>query len=124
MFLPYTGNHPARSTIASALRAADVGVVLQPQLSSENSAVLQTLNFLNTWNPTVFLPQCQATHYIAAAIAGRQGLPWALTVYSDEPQYWSVLKVINYDDQGGVPFACRDTWLIRSSFVDLILTQS
>ena len=70
MLLPYTGNHPARSTIASTLRAADVGVVLQPQLSSENSAVLQTLNFLNTWNPTVFLPQCQAIHYIAAAIAG------------------------------------------------------
>jgi hypothetical protein len=45
VLLPHTGNHPARSTIASALRAADVEVVLQPQLSSDNSAVLQTLGF-------------------------------------------------------------------------------
>jgi colanic acid/amylovoran biosynthesis glycosyltransferase len=75
VLLPHTGNHPARSNIASALRAADVEVVLQPQLSSANSAVLQTLSFLNTWKPTIFLPQCQAFHFIAAAIAGRQGLP-------------------------------------------------
>ena len=101
VLLPHTGNHPARSTIASALRAADVEVVLQPQLSSDNSAVLQTLDFLNTWKPTVFLPQCQAAHFIAAAIAGRQGLPWALTVHSDDPQYWSVLNVIKVRRSGG-----------------------
>lgn len=49
VLLPHTGNHPARSNIASALRAVDVEVVLPPQLSSANSAVLQTLSFPNTW---------------------------------------------------------------------------
>ena len=75
VLLPHTGNHPARSTIASALRAADVEVVLQPQLSSDNSAVLQTLDFLNTWKPTVFLPQCQAAHYIAQLSLGDKASP-------------------------------------------------
>ena len=101
VLLPHNGNHPERSTIASALRAADVEVVLQTQLSSANDAVLQTLDFLNAWQPTVFLPQCLPVHFIAAAIAGRQGLPWALTVHSDDPQYWSILQVIRPGQAGG-----------------------
>jgi len=101
VLLPHSGNHPERSTIAAALRAADVEVVLQPQLSSANDAVLQTLGFLNEWQPTVFLPQCFPAHYIAAVIAGRQGLPWALTVHSDDPQYWSILRVIRPRRTGG-----------------------
>jgi glycosyltransferase involved in cell wall biosynthesis len=99
--LPHSGNNPEQSTIASALRAADVDVVLQPQPSSANDAVLQTLDFLNAWQPTVFLPQCLPVHFIAAAIAGRQGLPWALTVHSDDPQYWSILRVIRPGRSGG-----------------------
>jgi colanic acid/amylovoran biosynthesis glycosyltransferase len=101
VLLPHSGNHPERSTIASALRAADVEVDLQPQPSSANDAVLQTLDFLNAWEPTVFLPQCLPVHYIAAVIAGRQGLPWALTVHSDDPQYWSILRVIRPGQAGG-----------------------
>jgi glycosyltransferase involved in cell wall biosynthesis len=101
VLLPHRGNHPERSTIASALRAADVEVDLQPQPSSANDAVLQTLDFLNTWQPTVFLPQCLPVHFIAAVIAGRQGLPWALTVHSDDPQYWSILRVIRPGQAGG-----------------------
>ncbi len=101
VLLPHSGNHPEQSTIASALRAADVEVVLQPQLSSANDSVLQTLGFLNEWQPTVFLPQCLPAHYIAAVIAGRQGLPWALTVHSDDPQYWSILRVIRPRQTGG-----------------------
>lgn len=101
VLLPHNGNHPERSTIASALRAADVDVVLQPQPSSANDAVLQTLDFINAWQPTVFLPQCLPVHFIAAAIAGRQGLPWALTVHSDDPQYWSILRVIRPGRSGG-----------------------
>ena len=101
VLLPHSGDHPERSTIASALRAADVEVDLQPQPSSANGAVLQTLDFLNTWQPTFFLPQCLPVHFIAAAIAGRQGLPWALTVHSDDPQYWSILRVIRPGQAGG-----------------------
>jgi glycosyltransferase involved in cell wall biosynthesis len=101
VLLTHSGNHPEQSTIASALRAADVDVVLQTQLSSANDAVFQTLGFLNEWQPTVFLPQCLPVHYIAAVIAGRQGLPWALTVHSDDPQYWSILRVIRPGQSGG-----------------------
>jgi hypothetical protein len=62
VLLPHHGDHPAKSTIVSALRTADVEVFVQPQLRYAKDAVLQTLDFLNTWKPTVFLPQCQATH--------------------------------------------------------------
>jgi colanic acid/amylovoran biosynthesis glycosyltransferase len=112
VLLPHQGDHPAKSTIASALRTADVEVFLQPQLRCANDAVLQTLDFLNTWRPTVFLPQCLAAHFIAAVIAGRQGLPWALTVHSDDPQYWSILRLIRPRGSGGCT-VCVSHYLAR-----------
>jgi len=48
----------------------------------------QTLAFLNTWQPSIFLPQCLPAHFAAAAHAGQEGLPWAMTLHSDDPIYW------------------------------------
>jgi colanic acid/amylovoran biosynthesis glycosyltransferase len=112
VLLPHQGDHPAKSTIVSALRTADVEVFLQPQARYAKDSVLQTLDFLNTWRPTVFLPQCLATHFIAAVIAGRQGLPWALTVHSDDPQYWSILRLIRPAGSGGCT-VCVSHYLAR-----------
>jgi glycosyltransferase involved in cell wall biosynthesis len=60
-----------------------------------------TLAFLNTWRPDVFLPQCKPHHYIAAAIAGRCGLPWGLTLHSDDPDYWATASSLPPLRNGG-----------------------
>jgi colanic acid/amylovoran biosynthesis glycosyltransferase len=60
-----------------------------------------TLAFLNGWRPDVFLPQCKPHHYIAAAIAGRCGLPWGLTLHSDDPDYWATASSLPPLRNGG-----------------------
>jgi glycosyltransferase involved in cell wall biosynthesis len=60
-----------------------------------------TLAFLNIWRPDVFLPQCKPHHYIAAAIAGRCGLPWGLTLHSDDPDYWATASSLPPLRNGG-----------------------
>ena len=92
--LYHIGRDPENSNLAEILRSHNVEVFVQPQQSSAQAEVRQTLDFLNRWQPSVFLPQCQRAHFIAAAIAGRHGLPWVLTVHSDDPQYWSALRVL------------------------------
>ncbi len=54
--------------------------------------VQATLEFLDEWQPEVFMPQCKTHHCVAAAIAGRAGLPSALTLHSDDPDYWAVVE--------------------------------
>ena len=60
-----------------------------------------TLAFLNAWRPDVFLPQCKPHHYVAAAIAGRCGLPWGLTLHSDDPDYWATASSLPPLNNGG-----------------------
>lgn len=38
--------------------------------------------------PDLFLPQCLHAHYLVAAHADHQGLPWIFTIHSDDPDYW------------------------------------
>lgn len=61
-----------------------------------------TLAFLNHWQPDLFLPQCKPQHYVAAAIAGRAGLPWALVMHCDDPDYWATLGSLPPSDHGGI----------------------
>jgi colanic acid/amylovoran biosynthesis glycosyltransferase len=92
---------PSDSSLARSLNQAGITTSCVAKQSSIVEDVGNTLNFLNNWQPTVFLPQCLPAHFIAAAIAGRKGLPWALTVHSDDPQYWSILHVIRPPRHGG-----------------------
>jgi glycosyltransferase involved in cell wall biosynthesis len=64
--------------------------------------VQATLDFLDEWQPEVFLPQCKAHHYVAAAIAGREGLPWILTLHSDDPDYWAVVESLPPQSSSGM----------------------
>ncbi|MBC1262226.1 glycosyltransferase family 4 protein [Synechococcus sp. BSF8S] len=51
--------------------------------------------------PDLFLPQCLHAHYLAAAHAGRQGLPWIFTMHSDDPDYWCVAEALTPEAHGG-----------------------
>lgn len=71
-----------------------------PRRASLKEDVQDTLAFLNDWQPTVFLPQCKPAHYAAAALAGTRGLPWALTLHSDDPDYWATVRAFGGARQG------------------------
>jgi colanic acid/amylovoran biosynthesis glycosyltransferase len=59
------------------------------------------LQFLNQVQPDLFLPQCLHAHYVAAAHAGRQGLPWIFTMHSDDPDYWCVAEALTPETHDG-----------------------
>jgi colanic acid/amylovoran biosynthesis glycosyltransferase len=92
----------APSTLELALRQGGVEIHLSPPGRNLRKDVATTLAFLNRWRPDVFLPQCKGHHYVAAAIAGRLGLPWALTLHSDDADYWAVLDSLPPNRHGGV----------------------
>jgi glycosyltransferase involved in cell wall biosynthesis len=89
------------SPLEHALRQGGIEVFKSPPTGSLRRDVDVTLAFLNTWRPDVFLPQCKPHHYIAAAIAGRAGLPWVFTIQSDDPDYWAVIDSFPPSRHGG-----------------------
>jgi glycosyltransferase involved in cell wall biosynthesis len=82
------------------LRRQGIDVFSTPRRASLKEDVQDTLAFLNDWQPTVFLPQCKPAHYAAAALAGARGLPWALTLHSDDPDYWATVRAFGASNQG------------------------
>jgi glycosyltransferase involved in cell wall biosynthesis len=90
-----------RSPLERELRTLGIEVFRSPPTGRLRSDVAATLAFLNAWRPDVFLPQCKVPHYVAAAIAGRAGLPWAFTLHSDDPDYWMVSTSLDPQHHGG-----------------------
>ena len=88
--LHHFGKCPEQASILPALRDAGVNVISVHRGRNLQEDVLSTLSFLNKSQPSVFLPQCLNAHYLAAAICGKEGLPWALTMHSDDPDYWAI----------------------------------
>jgi glycosyltransferase involved in cell wall biosynthesis len=89
------------SPLELALRQGGIEVFKSSPTGRLRKDVEATLAFLNAWRPDVFLPQCKAPHYVAAAIAGRCGLPWGFTLHSDDPDYWAVAESIPPQKHGG-----------------------
>jgi colanic acid/amylovoran biosynthesis glycosyltransferase len=87
--------------IGSRLDSLGIKVIRVPRQRTLTDDARQTLRFLNQWRPTVFLPQCLPAHFAAASIAGDQGLPWSLTVHSDDPEYWAALDAFSPHQHGG-----------------------
>lgn len=81
-----------RSPLQQALEAADISFWRARPSGNLRRDTKATVAFLNHWRPDVFLPQCKPQHYVAAAVAGRRGLPWGFTLHSDDPDYWGVIE--------------------------------
>ena len=99
--LHHFGDNPQSATILPALTKSGVSVEVVKRGRSLEADVRQTLDFLNRVQPTLFLPQCLNSHFFAAAIAGKQGLPWALTIHSDDPDYWAIANTRPPTEYGG-----------------------
>lgn len=97
-----TEQQSAPSPLEQALRHGGVEIHKCPPGPGLRKNVAATLAFLNAWQPDVFLPQCKAHHYVAAAIAGQHGLPWAFTLHSDDEDYWAVIDSLPPSKHGGL----------------------
>jgi len=91
----------ADSSLAQDLISAGLDVQLVAARRSFVANVKLTIDYLNRWRPTVFLPQCLPDFFVAAAMAGQRGLPWAYTIHSDDHQYWSSLSALMPQWSGG-----------------------
>lgn len=95
-------------SILAALEAAGVDVEVSRRTGNLETDVRTTLAFLERAQPTLFLPQCLKSNYFAAAITGLQGLPWALTMHSDDPDYWAIAKARPARMYGGTTVAVSE----------------
>jgi colanic acid/amylovoran biosynthesis glycosyltransferase len=101
MHLHHFGDDPQEGSILPLLRRLGIETQSLCRTGSLEADTRQTLQFLNQAQPDLFLPQCLHAHYVAAAHAGRQGLPWIFNMHSDDPDYWCVAESLSPEINGG-----------------------
>ena len=101
MHLHHFGDDPQQASILPNLQRLGIDTNAVRRTGSLEADTRQTLQFLNRVQPDLFLPQCLHAHYLAAAHAGRQGLPWIFTMHSDDPDYWCVAEDLTPETHGG-----------------------
>ena len=99
--LHHFGSDPQQGSILPSLQRLGIETHAVRRTGSLEADTRQTLQFLNRVQPDLFLPQCLHSHYLAAAHAGRQGLPWIFTMHSDDPDYWCVAEALTPETHGG-----------------------
>jgi colanic acid/amylovoran biosynthesis glycosyltransferase len=99
--LHHFGDDPQQGSILPSLQRLDIETHSLRRTGSLEADTRHTLEFLNQAQPDLFLPQCMNEHYLAAAHAGRQGLPWIFTMHSDDPDYWGVAEALCPESHGG-----------------------
>jgi colanic acid/amylovoran biosynthesis glycosyltransferase len=99
--LQHFDDDPQHASILPFLRKLGIEIYAVRRSAILEENIRHTLNYLNHTQPDIFLPQCLHAHYLAAAHAGRQGLPWIFTMHSDDPDYWCVAQVITPELNGG-----------------------
>ena len=101
MHLHHFGDDPQQGSILPSLQSLGIDTHSMRGTGSLEADTHQTLHFLNQVQPDLFLPHCLHAHYVAAAHAGRQGLPWIFTMHSDDPDYWCVAEALTPETYGG-----------------------
>lgn len=99
--LHHFGHDLHQGSILPSLQRLGIKTYAVRRTGSLEADTRQTLQFLNQVQPDLFLPQCLHAHYVAAAYAGRQGLPWIFTMHSDDPDYWCVAESLCPESNGG-----------------------
>ncbi|TVP61460.1 MAG: glycosyltransferase family 1 protein [Nodularia sp. (in: Bacteria)] len=108
VYLQHFGSNVEESNLLHTLRQAGIPVEIEPRSLYTENDVHGVLSFLNRHQPQVFFPQCLQSMYYAAGIAGQAGLPWAMTIHSDDPVYWAIAETITPDANGGVLVGVSD----------------
>lgn len=101
VLLHHFGKDVSNSSLLPALIDAGIHVEIVPQAPTMEEDVRGVLDFLDRHRPVLYLPQCLNSMYYAAAIAGKQGLPWVLTMHSDDPDYWAIAEALPPERNGG-----------------------
>lgn len=101
VYLLYFGNNPHEGSFHSFLREHNISVTLQKRSFFLEDDIYNTLNFINQYRPSIFLPQCLESFQYAARIAGISGLPWIQTIHSDESVYWFYAKHCKAEECSG-----------------------
>ncbi len=101
MHLHHFGDDPQQASILPSLHRLGIETHVVIRSGSLEDDIRHTLHFLNQVKPDLFLPQCLHAHYLAAAHAGQQGLPWIFTMHSDDPDYWCIAEAITPEAHGG-----------------------
>ena len=101
MHLHHFGDDLHHASILPSLQRHGIQIHSARRTGFLEADTQQTLQFLNKVQPDLFLPQCLHAHYVAAAYAGRQGLPWIFTMHSDDPDYWCVAEALTPESHGG-----------------------
>lgn len=91
--LHHFGNNPHHASILKDLPKKRLQLYNYHYSGRFNEDKLKTLNFINKYQPDIYLPQCMQAHYGAALIAGQAGLPWIFTMHSDDHEYWNSLHL-------------------------------
>ncbi|WP_084150039.1 glycosyltransferase family 4 protein [Picosynechococcus sp. NKBG042902] len=102
LLLHHFGKDIEESSILSRLRDAGISVEIETRSLFTEDDVRGILAFLNRHQPQIFLPQCLESMYYAGSIAGRFGLPWALSMRSDDPLYWAIAEMVTPETSGGM----------------------
>jgi colanic acid/amylovoran biosynthesis glycosyltransferase len=108
--LHHFGDTPKSASLYNALVSLGYSVSTRLMPATSEESFIDTLKFLNRTNPNVFLPQCLPAPHFAANYAGKMGLPWVLTLHSDDPEYWALAE------QTG-PSAKDGTWVAVSEHI-------
>ncbi len=102
VLLHHYGPNAKSSRLFRDLLAAGVHVEIERKPAYTECGVRSTLAFLNRHRPQVFLPHCLEAMYYAAGIAGQAGLPWVVTLHSDDPVYWAIARAVAPEANGGL----------------------
>ncbi len=108
LLLHHLDNNIQESSLLQPLLEAGIHVKIEPQPPYSEEGVRSTLAFLNRHQPQAFFPQCLAAMYYTAGIAGRAGLPWAMTIHSDDPVYWAIAETTTPEANGGMIVGVSD----------------
>lgn len=122
LHLHHFGPDPQEASILKSLQGLPIEVHAVCRSGSLERDSQLTLAFLNRVRPQLFLPQCLHAHYLAAAHAGRQGLPWVFTMHSDDSDYWCVAEALTPEAHGGRS-VCVSQFLAQQLLDRLPITQ-
>ncbi|MCM1983010.1 glycosyltransferase family 4 protein [Lyngbya confervoides] len=122
VYLQHFGADPEDSWLFQSLSQAGVPVEIEPRARYLEDDVSGVLRFLNRHQPQAFFPQCLASMHYGAKQAAKSGLPWAMTIHSDDPVYWAIAEATPPGSNIGVMVGVSD--FICQKAVDQRLTQS
>jgi len=108
VYLQHFGSDPKESWLFQSLSQAGITVNAEPRSRYLEDDIYGVLRFLNHHRPQVFLPQCLTANYLGGAIAGQAGLPWALSMRSDDPVYWAIAETLLPETKGGLIVGVSD----------------